>query len=176
MYGCSLERALKINREITTDVIAVAFDKMISRIGVKHPWEDGLDAMEAVEEILERDLSWTLEDVALMFRMAARGKLTKAYDRIGEPWLEECLVAYANLKIDAMERKREKEKAYHEAEAMQIADPQFLQEPNRKPRVMAEFLGGKNYLTAYERGQMALRDEVRRAKQLKEQEDGRNQE
>ena len=161
LYGCSLERALKINREVTTDVIAVAFDKMISRVGVMNPWEDGVDAMEAVEEILERDPSWTLEDVALMFRMAARGKLAKAYDRIGEPWLEECLVAYANLKVDAMERRREKEKLHHEVEGLMAADPQLPVDRARKPMTMAEFLGGSNYLTAYDRAEMIERDKQR---------------
>lgn len=161
LYGCSLERALRINRELTTDVIAVAFDKMIVRVGVQNPWEDGVDAMEAVEDILERDPSWTLEDVALMFRMAARGKLAKAYDRIGEPWLEECLVAYANLKVDAMERRRERVKLHHEVEGLMAADPQLPVDRKRQPRTMAEFLTGSNYLTALDRAEMIERDKQR---------------
>jgi len=161
LYGCSLERALKTNAEVTKDVVAVAFDRMLVKIGVKHPWEDEQEAIEAVDEILHRDPTWTLEDVALMFRMAAKGKLAKVYDRVGEPWLEECIMAYANLKVDAMERRRERVKLHHEVEGLMAADPQLPVDRKRKPMTMAEFLGGGNYLTALDRAEMIERDKQR---------------
>lgn len=173
MFGASLERAMRDNPKATTDLFVVLFSKMLSRIGVPTPWDLPADSTEeddqdmlneirdVVDGILRFDPTWTIEDVALMFRMASKGKLAKFYGRVGEAWVDECVKMYAELKVDARERMVEKHKLQSELERKRAMDPQFNGALNQPVHTTAEFLGGKNKLSAMDRAEMTMRDRVR---------------
>lgn len=176
MFGASLERAMRDKPKETTDLFVVLFSKMLSRVGVPTPWdlpgdatpEDSQDMLEEIRDvvdgILRFDPTWTIEDVALMFRMASKGKLAKFYGRVGEAWVDECVRMYAELKVDARERMAEKHKLQSELERRRAMDPQFNGPLNQRVHTTAEFIGGKNKLSAMDRAEMAMRDKERNNK------------
>jgi len=163
-YGCNIQAAMRDEPDETVDYIALLFARMLQRMNEDHPWIDEGDVMEEVREMVAFDPTWTVEDFALAFAMMAKGGLEKHNGRPSTTWVRACQIAYNELKFDAREQIAAQAKAKAEADRLTAMDPQWSGHVSRKPRTMAEFLGGKNHLSAADRAELAQRDKERHAK------------
>lgn len=163
-FGVNIRTAMRQDEPATTAKIKEMFKFVLLEMNVDHPWTNAKLGDKQVARLIEFDPTWTLEDFAVFFDMMARGRLGNHYGRPSRQWIEECQVAYNGLKFDAREEIAARAKVKAEADRLTAMDPQWSGHVSRKPRTMAEFLGGKNHLSAADRAELAQRDKERHAK------------
>ena len=155
-YGANIQSALRHDEKDTTDFIMMLFARMLHRMNLNHPWSREADALDDVRDMMAFDPTWTVEDFALCTRLMAKGELGNHYNRPSTAWIRQCQKAYNELKYQAREYIAERAKVKNEAAELEARDPQAS-----KPRTMAEFLSGKNYLSAMDRAEMKANDRQR---------------
>lgn len=168
-FGANIRRLMAQDIDQLRSLVLAQFRVFILSLNANHPWRDKPSAMSQVDEILEFDHSWTLEDVVLFLQSAGRGDYEPHYGRPNRAWIRECQIAYNDKKFEAREeialqakKKAEAdaaEKAYYMSLGMDLPTAEGRME---RVRTMAEFLGGKNKLTPAERAEMLNRDKERK--------------
>jgi len=167
-FGCNVRSAIRQDEETTVMVVQLLFARMLRRMNVDHPWTMEQDARDEVDEMMNFDFTWTIEDLALCMDMMAKNQLKPHYSRPSTGWIRECQQAYNERKFEAREEIAQRaksraaadaaERAYNASKHLGWGDGMERQE---KGRTMAEFLAGKNKLTFAEREEMAQRDKNR---------------
>ena len=160
-YGCNIQKAMR--HPNTFELIKHQFKLVLLEMNCDHPWTNKLIGDRQVQRIIDFDPTWTMEDFGLFFEMTADGKLALHYGKPNRDWWHRCQVAYNELKYEAREEIARQAKAKAQVEEMKAADPQWTTDAPSKPRTMAEFLSGKNYLSAMDRAEMAERDKARKS-------------
>lgn len=165
-YGTNIKSAMRQDDSLTMSFIKNMFKTVLLEMNVDHPWTTMKIAYKQMSRLIEFDQSWTLEDFAVFFDMAAGGQLANHYGRPSRQWWEDCQRKYNELKFEAREEIARRAKVKAEADAMEAAYNAGLRLPTseehmEKPRTMAEFLGGKSKLSFAEREAMKQRDRKR---------------
>jgi len=177
-HGMNIQWAQREHPNELFELVKALFKDALAFINKDHPWTTARRGNLEVKEMIQYGLTWTIEDFVLFFQMMRKGQLAKHYDKPDSEWVNKCLVAYANLKEDYREdfQKKVKWKAenqqqedMHNLYKMLGNDIPFMTDDEtiewakqHRPRTMAEFLGGKSYLSATERAWLSQRDKERR--------------
>lgn len=162
-FGSNIQLALRQDYDKTMQAVKNMFKTVLLEMNADHPWTNKELGQRQMARMIDFDPSWTLEDFAVFFDLMSQGQLGHHYNRPSRQWINACQVAYNELKFEAREEIARQAKAKAQVEEMKAADPQWTSDAPSKPRTMAEFLSGKNYLSAMDRAEMAERDKARKA-------------
>jgi hypothetical protein len=165
-FGINIQLAIREDEQGAFAQIKQMFKTVLLEMNVDHPWTTEQIGQKQITRIIDYDYSWTLEDFAVFFDMAAGGQLANHYGRPSRQWWEDCQRKYNELKFEAREEIARRAKVKAEADAMEAAYNAGLRLPTSEEhmqpaRTMAEFLGGKSKLSFAEREAMKQRDQQR---------------